>query len=191
MGRLLNPVFACKIFIFAAVAVTVWGLWSWMWMGVTLLGALGMDPIVAGFIGLVLGITFNFVEIVPELGTLFLQYAQVFGRSGKPEEKIKYTKWSVTASNFNEAQLDQLDSARNIACALEFGISGYYSFVVNAFTKVVKTKAGTMLVAKGFWPIIGTIVWCWALVKLPEYSWKMAAALVHTVSRLPKTAYQD
>ena len=187
MGNSLNPVIASKFFALAAFGVVVWGLYSWIWVGVTLGAFLGVPTGIAGILGFVVGALLNMAQVLPQAGLLSIKYADVLGRVGKESEARKWDEIGVNAQNFRGHSFSRLKKVRNLSFIAELSSSVLYQFVVGGFTKTVVIKSVSVAKALPFWPMMGSILWCGALVVAPEWAVRAAAAAVGYTAELPKS----
>jgi len=188
-GNALDPVIAANLFIIAASAVVVWGLYSWIWLGITLGSFLGIPAGIAGILGGIAGILLNIAEVLPDVGQLFQEYADVLGRAGKDAEARRWDETGISAQNFLGYSYARLKFFRNVSFIAELTSSALYQFVIGGFSKTVVIKGVSVIKALPFWEMMGSIAWCITLVKAPEYAIKAAAAAVHVAAQLPKRNY--
>ena len=188
-GNALDPVIAANLFIIAASAVVIWGLYSWIWVGITLGSFLGIPTGIAGILGLIVGVLLNISEVLPDVGQLFQEYADVLGRAGKDAEARSWDESGINAQNFLGHSYARLKFLRNLSFIAELTSSALYQFVIGGFTKTVVVKGVSVVKALPFWEMMGSIAWCITLVKAPEYAIKAAAAAVHVAAQLPKRNY--
>ena len=188
-GNALDPVIAANLFILLASAVVVWGLYSWTWIGITFGGFLGAPALISGILGFVAGVLLNISQILPDVGQLFKEYADVLGRAGKDAEARRWDDSGITASNFLGYSLSRLKFFQNLSFITELTGSTLYQFLVGGFTKSAIVKGILVMKPLGFWPMMGSIGWCIALVRAPEYAIKAAAAAVHVAASLPARSY--
>ena len=189
MGNALNPVIAANIFIIAASCVVFWGLYSWVWVGITLGSFLGVPTGIAGILGFIVGVLLNIAQVLPEAGQLCKEYANVLGRAEKEAEARQWDEYGVNAQNFLSYSWSRLKMVRNLSFVAELSSSALYQFVVGGFTKTVVIKGVSVAKALPFWPMMGSIAWCGALVVAPEWAIRAAAAAVHFTAELPKRNY--
>ena len=175
-GNALDPVIAANLFIIAASAVVLWGLYSWVWVGITLGSFLGIPTGIAGILGFIVGVLLNISEVLPDVGQLFQEYADVLGRAGKEAEARRWDESGINAQNFLGYSYARLKFFRNVSFIAELTSSALYQLVIGGFTKTVVVKGVTIVKALPFWPMMGSIAWCFTLVKAPECAIKAAAA---------------
>ena len=189
MGNSLNPVWAANVFVLAAFGVVIWGLYSWIWVGITLGAFLGVPTGIAGILGFVIGTLLNISQVLPQAGLLSIKYADVLGRAGKESEARKWDEIGVNAQNFRGYSFSRLKMVRNFSFIAELSSSVLYKFVVGGFTKTVVIKGVPVIKALPFWPMMGSILWCGTLVVAPEWAVRAAAAAVGYTAELPKSEY--
>ena len=188
-GNVLDPVIAANCFVLAAFCVVVWGLYSWIWVGITLGSFLGVPTGIAGILGFIIGALLNMSQVLPEAGQLAIEYADVLGRAGKEAEARKWDEAGVNAQNFLSYSYSRLRMVRNLSFIVELSTSALYKFVLGGFTKTVVVRGVSVLKALPFWNMMGSIAWCAALVVAPEWAVRFAAAAVHVTAKLPKREY--
>ena len=189
MGNALNPIWAANCFVLAAFAVVVWGLYSWIWVGITLGKYLSIPTGIAGILGFIAGALLNISQVLPQAGLLSVKYADVLGRAGKEAEARKWDTVGVNAQNFLSYSVSRLKFFRNVSFIVELTSSAVYQFAVGGFTKTAVIKGVTVIKALPFWPMMGSIAWCGALVVAPEWSIRLAAAAVNVTAKLPRDNY--
>ena len=189
MGNALDPVIASNCFVFAAFCVVVWGLYSWIWVGITLGAFLNIPTGLAGILGFVIGVLLNISQVLPEAGQLCKEYADVLGRAGKEAEARQWEERGIDAQNFRGYSFSRLKMVRNLSFIAELSSSVLYRFVVGGFTKTVVIKGVSVVKALPFWDMMSSIAWCGALVVAPEWAIRGAAAAVHFAAQLPKRNY--
>ena len=188
-GNALDPVMAAFCFVLAAFGVVIWGLYSWIWVGITLGSYLGVPTGVAGILGFIIGALLNMSQVLPEAGQLAIEYADVLGKAGKEAEARKWDEYGINAQNFLSYSYSRLQMMRNVSFIVELTSSALYKFVLGGFTKTVVVRGVSVIKALSFWPMMGSIAWCGTLVVAPEWSVRFAAAAVHVTAKLPKREY--
>lgn len=189
MGNALNPIWAANGFVLGAFSVVVWGLYSWIWVGVTLGAYLSIPTGIAGFLGFIAGAFLNISQVLPQAGLLSVKYADVLGRAGKEAEARSWDVVGVNAQNFLGLSYSKLKFFRNASFMAELTSSAIYQFAVGGFTKTVVIKGVTVIQALPFWPMMSSVAWCGALVVAPEWSIRLAAAAVSVTAQLPRNNY--
>lgn len=189
MGNALDPVVAAKAAIVFTALVCTWALYSWVEIGIYLSGMMGVDAIVGGCLGFLAGAVLNVTQMLPFAGTLFEDYADVLAAAGKDSQARSVDWWAVTSKDMLSYSYSFLKAVQGVSLITETLGSFGYQFLRGGFTKTVKVKGVAVTQALPFWSMLGTLAWCLALVKAPEWTIRSAAALIHVAAKLPSRSY--